>query len=161
MTLKVNASDFSVILNICEGPDRDIFTIPSRCEVIRYFKVSKKISSCEDQVIHPHEIMPGVLFARSIFNPEKPFLRVMNLTNDVVKIKNAIPKSENLSNYDVYSLDDVKNADSKRNLEIARLVGKGVPEYVKSDLVDLCMKFSDVFALSDDKFIYTKVAYQR
>lgn len=79
MTLKVNASDFSVILNICEGPDRDIFTIPSRCEVIRYFKVSKKISSCEDQVIHPHEIMPGVLFARSIFNPEKPFLRVMNL----------------------------------------------------------------------------------
>lgn len=61
----------------------------------------------------------------------------------------------------MYSLDDVKNADSKRNLEIARLVGKGVPEYVKSDLVDLCMKFSDVFALSDDKFIYTKVAYQR
>lgn len=151
MTLTVNTQDASIIVNIFEGPDKDSLVIPPRCEVIRHFKVSEKISLNEDQVLNPTEVAPGVVIARSIFNPNNPFLRVINTTDKPAVVKRILPKSEKLSNFDIYSVNDVTKETIDRKRKVNELVTKGVPEYVKRELGELCIKYADVFALQTDK----------
>lgn len=151
MSLTVNTPNSSVTLTIFEGPDKDNLIIPPRCEVIRHFKVVGKRSLEQDQIIHPTEITPGVLIARSIFNPKSPFLRVINTTDKAAIVKNILPKTENLSNYNIYSIDEINGSDQVRKKKIKEIIEKGVPKSVKKDLVQLCEKFSDVFALESDK----------
>ncbi|WP_331035211.1 reverse transcriptase domain-containing protein [Lactovum miscens] len=151
MTLTVTTSNCTVVLNIFEGPDKDSLIIPPRCEVVRHFKVVGKVSMLEDQVVHPTEIAKGVFLSRAIFNPNSPLLKVLNVNSEAVIIKNLLPETENLSNYDVYSADKIDNANKARGKKVTAIVGKGVPEYVKKELGDLCEEFSDVFALETDK----------
>lgn len=103
MILTVNTPRGSTTLPIFS---EDSLIIPPRCEVIRHFKIVGK-NSIEDQVIHPTEVAPGVIIARSIFNPNNPYLRVINTTNEPAMIKKTIPKSENLSNYYVFAIDEI------------------------------------------------------
>lgn len=151
MTLTVNLHDVSITVNIFEGPDNNTLVIPPRCEVIRHFKVSSKVSLTEDQVLNPKEILPGVMLARSIFNPNSPFIRVINTTDKPTLINRMLPNSENLSHFDIYSVDEVSQADKSRCKKISELISEGVPSYVKDDLNKLCLKYSDVFALKTDK----------
>lgn len=151
MTLTINTSDGFVVINIFEGPDKNSLVIPPRAEVIRHFKVSSKSSKTEDQVINPTEIAPGVLIARSIFNPNTPFLRVINTTNKPVTVNRNLPRTENLSFYDIYAIDEVNVNKIERSQKIAEAVSAEVPNYIKKDLIDLCQKYEDVFALKTDK----------
>lgn len=146
MILTVNTPRGSTTLPIFS---EDSLIIPPRCEVIRHFKIVGK-NSIEDQVIHPTEVAPGVIIARSIFNPNNPYLRVINTTNEPAMIKKTIPKSENLSNYYVFAIDEISQTEERKKA-ILDLVGKEVLQYAKKGLLELCGQYSDVFALNTDK----------
>lgn len=151
MTINVSTETDDVTLNIWEGPEENTVVIPPRCEVIRHFKVNKNVRLTEDQVINATELTPGVTIARSIFNPNSPFLRVINTSNETKVISNQLPKSLNLSNFNIYSIDDVINPTDQRSEKISTFVQKDVPKYIRDDLIKLCNEFSDVFALEEDK----------
>lgn len=150
MVLTIRTDRGDILLNIFEGPNNQI-AIPPRCEVIRHFKVSYKISLKQDQVLNAAEGTPGVMIARSIFDPKSPYLRVINTTNKIALINSILPKSENLSRYNIYSLDEINKTNSERKDKIKNLVTKDVPKYVRKELGELCEQYSDIFALDTDK----------
>lgn len=73
----------------------------------------------EDQVLNATKVKPGVIIARSIINPKQPFLKIINTTSHVAKISNVLPKSENLSNISVYSIDEINMSEIERKKKIA------------------------------------------
>lgn len=152
MTLTIQVNECSITIDIWEGPEENTIVIPPRSEVIRHFKVHKSTSLSEDQFIDPSEVIPGVMIARSIFDPKSPYIRVINTTDKFQVIPNQLPKSERLSNYDIISLTDINKNDKARLNELANIVGKEVPKYVQKDLVNLCKQYSDVFAMEQDKY---------
>lgn len=151
MTLTINTTEISIVLNIFEGPGKETTIIPARCEVIRHFKVCDKVNLTEDQVLNPTEIAPGIILARTIFNPNAPFVRIINTTSEPKTIKRTLPKSENLSNFDIYSINEIDTMLTDRKAKIKELITEGVPKYLQEDLTELAMKYSDVFALKSDK----------
>lgn len=151
MTLTIVTDEGDVILNIWEGPESGKLVLPPRSEVVRHFRVTNKVSLSQDQVVHPVEVMPDVMIARSIFNPNTAFLRVINLSNETKVISDVLHKSENLSSYDVFSIDEVTSKDEGRKEKVKGLVGKDVPSFVRNELLDLCGKYADIFALATDK----------
>jgi len=158
MTLTITVNNDIVTLNIWEGPEENTIVIPPRCEVIRHFKTKKTLT--EDQVIDSIEIIPGVYIAKSIFNPNSAFLRVMNTTNETKILKNTLPKTQNLSHFDVYAVDHVESNESRAQ-NIKEIVGKGVPKYVRDDLENLCTKYADIFAMENDKMTVNNFYQQK
>lgn len=62
------------------------------------------------------------MIARSIFNPNKPFLRVINTIDRAAVISNTLDRSENLSNCHIFSIDEVNANERNRKAEISKLV---------------------------------------
>lgn len=146
MTLTIVVDSGSVTLNIWEGPEENTIVIPPRCEVIRHFKTNRKTNLNQDQYIDSTEVTPGVIIAKSIFNPNSAFLRVINTTNETKVMKNKLPKSEDLSLFNIYAVDEIK-FDTNRAEKVSEIVGKDVPKYLRNDLQSLCKRYADLFAL--------------
>lgn len=123
--------------------------IPPRCQII------KQINLCnvtEDSVVFADEVYPGVLYANSIINKDNPYMKIINTTNENVFIPiNFTPKLEPLRNYDVYNINTNQSTVSERNQKLFRHLNleKVNPECT-TELVKLCSKYNDIFALDED-----------
>ena len=152
MSLTIQTESGPEILNIYEGLDEDSLVIPPRSECIRHFKVSPEVNMNEDQVLNPTELQPGVILARSVFNPKSPYIRVINTSKEIKIISKVLPKTENLSKFYVLSLSNVSLNDKERSEQLSKIVGENVPKYVHKELTDLCKKYADIFAMEKDKY---------
>jgi hypothetical protein len=63
MILTLRTDNGAITFNIIDGPTSNKISIPPRCEVIRHFNVSYKVSMKEDQVLNATEVAPGVMLA--------------------------------------------------------------------------------------------------
>lgn len=152
MTCSFHYNEHLVSIPMVHGPSDDILVLPARAEVFRTFYLSKFDNP---QFINNFEISPGVFVANSIANSKFPILKVINTTNEIKHISKTIHNTENLSNYNIYSMNRVQS-NPERSEILSKLFKKNSPEYVHNNLLPLLNEFNDVFALPTDKMTQNK-----
>lgn len=135
-----------IFIPIHEGPGEDTIVLPARSEVVRKFKLRH---SNNPRLVDSQEIKHGVFVARTIIDTDEPLVRVINTTDEVKVLKRNRLQAEDLSNYNVYSLDKVQDS-AERNKILIELIKQNTPEHAQELLIPLCSEFSDVFALETD-----------
>lgn len=147
MLFTINIENNFLTIPIQESPEEGFIVLPARAETIRRFQ---KINSNSDQLIPAQEIAPGVFISRTIVNPQNPYIQVLNTNQSTTKVTNKIPFSEDLDNYHFISFKENQN-DELRTTELLKILEPTFPEHVKTELIELCTEFSDIFALDTDK----------
>ena len=132
------------------------FTIEPRCEKIL------KINSFEvneDKLILHEEIAQGIFVASALVRPHKQqiSIRVLNTTENEVKIQNYIPKYHSLAEFNVIDYDQVKNNVERQKKVISKIQWTNTNKEEKEYLKKLIKRFSDIFHLEDDKLTYTNI----
>lgn len=148
MVLTIHFNQKSINLNILEGPNDTTLIIPPNCEVVREFK-------CESvnglKFINAHEVKPGVFIGNSIIDSSKPFIRVLNTTSESQVINKLVSYVQNLEDFEIYSIDKVDAHNLERNQKLIEILKEKIPTHVRNEMVNLCVEFSDVFALETDQ----------
>lgn len=80
----------------------------------------------------------------------RPLIRVLNTTSDTKVIPNVISHTENLSDFDIYTLEST-DGKKEKNRKLLNIIEKNTPKYAKKSVLSLCDQFADVFALDDDR----------
>lgn len=114
-----------VSIPILDSPTDDVLVLPARAEVFRTFYLPKYN---QPQFINNFEISPGIFVANSIGDSQYPILKVINTTNEIKNIPKSITKSENLSNFNIYSMNKIK-AIPERNKILTKLFEKNSPKH--------------------------------
>lgn len=86
--------------------------IPPRAEVIRRFEIDFD----GDCVIDNMEISDGIFISRTIVNPKHAHIRVLNTTDNYVKISNKLTHFEPLKNFNIYCIDETNKSDLRDKL---------------------------------------------
>lgn len=149
MTITLRINDSQVNIPIREGPRTGTTMLPARSEVIRKFNIR---NFCPDspQVIDSQEVESGVFIARTIAHSATPLIRVVNTNHEPRIISNCISKTEALSDFRIYCMNDA-NDNSNRTEELLKIFEKRTPTHVKKELLSLCAEYSDIFALDTDQ----------
>lgn len=127
------------------APHPNSITIPARSEVVRHIQIQCNTN----EVLVPHqELQRGIYIASTIVSKTYPLIRIMNTTNKNVELRKVHVLTESLSDYSIKKLPPTT---CTHDVEIIEVLSKHFPEFVKPQLMDLCTKFTDVFALESDK----------
>lgn len=125
-------------------------TIPARCEVIKYFECDECVHEC---VVCTEEVTEGVFVASSVVKPYERMIpvRILNVNDREVQLKNFRPKIDKLSNFyfckfnkNMNSVDRVDNVLNQVNI-------KNLTTEEKTSIEKICAKYADVFHIQDDK----------
>lgn len=123
------------------------FVLPPRCEVYRQVHVPNVMG---DLVVPSKELKPGVFCANSIIGSNNQIVKLVNTTDNTVKIdKNFCNLVTPLENYHIYALGQTDNANRNEKLK-NELNLANTPEDCKQQLLKLCNKYNDIFALKTD-----------
>lgn len=147
----------SVSIPMVDGPSDDTIVLPVRAEVFRTFVIPK---FTQPQFINNYEIAPGVFIANSIAQTQFPILKVINTTSEIKHIPKIIHHSENLSNYNIYSMNHTQ-ATPERNKQLSKLFMKNSPKHSHQELLPLLNEFNGIFALPDDKMTQNNFYQQK
>lgn len=147
MSLSFSFNGTQIFIPIRESPTENVITLPARSEVFRTFRLAKY---SERQFINNHEIAPGVFISNTIANSANPIIRVLNTTSQVVSIKNTLQKSENLSNFNIFTIN--QNQSNNARIEaLTQSFKRQSPKSIHDKLLPLLSEYSDIFALASDK----------
>lgn len=146
MSLQLNQNQPRVQVQIHNNLDNGTIFIPPRCEVI---KEIKNLKLNNDAVVINKEIKPGIFIARTIISKNNPLVKIINTTSDTVKLENFIPETEDLNNFEIFTVES--NQINREKTLIKELNTNETPLFVKNKLEQLCIQYSDIFALSTDK----------
>ena len=147
MALIIRFQNNSLHLELQDDRDDGFIEIPARCEIIKEVSLNKKVS--EDQVVQSQEISNGLFVASSIVNKNKPFLRMLNITDKSIKLKKKLDiQSQNISNFNILQYS---NSNINRKKRVLEKISKNLPKHASDSIVNLCSEFADIFALEDDE----------
>lgn len=133
------------------------FTIPPRYEYITYIETE----FAETCVVLNQKVQPNVFVANSIANPVngKIPVRLVNISNKPVVIKDLKPRIALAENYNVIELkkddqkyDKIRASKLLEELKLNHLSGSD-----EKAIKQICLKYSDIFCLKGDKLGTTNV----
>lgn len=144
MTLQPDFLSYVISIPVSNSLYKSSLILPPRCEVIR--KVH--FNSTENEVlIHDQEIAEGIFVGRTIVSTDRPFVRILNTTDEYMTLRNVVLKCEKISNYNVFNMNSYQNTNRSEVIEILQ---KNFPEFAKDKLTKICKEFEDIFALETD-----------
>lgn len=158
MTLSFFLNNHVCTLPIFDGPRDHTIAIPPRSQVYRIFHID---NFHKPQFVDQSEVEPGIFLANSMAISSSPIIKVLNTTDEVRIISNIISKSEDLSNYSIYTIDSVDQNNRERIDALLGYIKNNSPDYVHDDLVPLCSEYSDIFALETDHMTQNNFYEQR
>lgn len=147
MTLSSSVEGEHISIKINEGPSDDIVTLPARSQVFRTLKLTNFDTP---QFIPNTELAPGVFISNSIATSNKPMIKILNTTEEVVSIPRGIVKSQNLSDLEIYKIDHVSPDDSRVE-QLTKFFKSQSSTHSHKVLLPLLRQYSNVFALFTDK----------
>lgn len=137
----------------------DHFTcvISARTEVVKYIPTNM-MNTC---VVLQQQIVPHVFIANSIAEPINGTIpiRIVNLKNKPVTIENFKTNIKPASTYNVVELRQCKKNINKERAEklLKELKLNHLPNDEKQLISKICLKYSDIFCLENDKLETTNV----
>lgn len=136
--------------NICtpiyNGPQDDIIIVPPRCEIFRQINCLRHLS--QDALVLNKEIKSGIFVARSIVSKDNPIVKIINTTCQMATLKNLKLETADLDEFDIYNIE---TEPTDRSSNLLKQLNLDVPTYLKTDVLNLCLEYSDIFALKTDK----------
>lgn len=135
-------------------------TIPARCEIIKYFWVD----TTEDCIVIPDELAEGVFIAGTLGRPHDNMIpvRILNVRNEEIKLKNFTPKISYLKDYEVCSFN-TNNVSSIDRIDtvLNSLSMEHLNREEKHSLEKICAKYSDRFHLENEPLNVSNIYKQR
>lgn len=132
---------------IHDDMDGNIF-LPPRCEVFRRINIG---DTHKTFLVKSNEIVPGVFISNSIIDSNNPFLKFLNTTNETVKVKRNFSRYlSDIENYEIFSFNKLPSDDSRHQHLLSELNLENTPQDVKLNVMNLCKKYQDIFALETD-----------
>lgn len=131
--------------------------VPPRCEIIKYVKIGQDYEC----IVVPEEIGHGVFVAGAIAQPTMSKLipvRILNVQEKEVTIKNFKPKIANADDYDIVSFanESVKSVGRvEKVLESIKM--EHLNDEERRSLEHICAKYADVFHLTNDPLTVTNI----
>ncbi|RYX85566.1 RNA-directed DNA polymerase [bacterium] len=77
-------------------------------------------------------------------------IRVLNINSDPINIKNTLKVSQHLSEFNIYQVNKTMN-DEQRMKNFEKLLSEKSFKHAEREITELCMNYSDVFAMPEDK----------
>lgn len=123
--------------------------VPPRCEFIAYFNNSNYVDDC---VILPEQICDGVFTAGMVVKPfqHKMPVRILNTTENEVRLRNFMPKCQSASDFYIYKFSDVHMSVNRIDELLNVINTQDLTTEEISSLQKICAKFADVFQLDND-----------
>lgn len=143
MTLDVPLNHSMFYIPILEGPEEGTILLPPRSECIRKIYLN---NCTTPQVIENQQIEHGIFVPRMIIHPKNPIIRILNTSDEAKIIKTDSFVINSLNDYYVYQ----PNSRQNRTQKVIEILKRKFPEHVPKELIDLCSKYSDIFALDDE-----------
>lgn len=122
--------------------------LPARSEIFRVFRVT---ASEFPSVIQTREIAKDVFIPTTIAYAPETWIRVLNTTDENVVIPSYPIESQPLSDFDIFNTHGNSFKRNSRNEELKELLKTKIPTHAPTDLLEMCMNYSDIFAMPDDK----------
>lgn len=146
MEFTIRAPENNIYLKINHEPKENYSALAARCETFRIFHIQ---NFSGPSFIPGQEIQSGVVIPNTIAYESDVVVRVLNSNTDHQIIKNKIDAIP-LNDFDIYTHDKNANQNKERERKLTSYFEK-TPAHARNQLINLCMDYSDVFALSDDK----------
>lgn len=141
-----------------ESQNNTVLHVPARCEFIHYFRVSEE----QEYIVLPEQLGEGIFVAGLLTKPLSSSdrtipVRILNVRDEPVTIKNFVPKITEAKNYHI--LTHSEQCQSVNRVEqVLNLVKNGhLNQEEKKCLEHIVAKFSDIFHLPDDPLTVTDV----
>lgn len=145
-SIKTNLGKIDIELMTGLG-DNEI-VLPPRAEIFRIFKIK---TDKYPAMIPSKEIEHGVFIANTLTNRQNTMIRMVNTTDKVVRIRNLQIEADQLSDYNVYTMNENEGNEKERTEKLMQILKDRVDEPYRDNLLNLCEEFNDIFALDNDK----------
>lgn len=151
-SLKINFGYGSTVTTLQNPKILNVITIPPRSEI--YTELPIKLT--EDSVVINKEVAKGIFIASSIIDKDTPVVKLMNINNKPVVLKNINCKYEPLSSFEIPKINKgiSKNGKSEKLIYLEKLLIENNPHIkctIKDKFLKLLCEYSDVFALENEK----------
>lgn len=139
-----------ITIPIFTNPGSNVLFIPPRCEVIREMETLKLT---QDALVLNKEIHPGVFISRTIVSKNCPLVKIINTTSENVIVKDVKLETIPLDQFHICNVRPESNSENNtRYLDLLKeLSTDNIPTFAKNKVLELCNRFSDIFALKSDK----------
>lgn len=133
--------------------------IPPRCEVIK-FCFTDNTDEC---IIQNEEVCEGVLVGAAIVKAEgnKIPVRLLNVNEREIKLRNFRPKVESITNYEVYQYNCNKISVDRVDKVLDMINTKSLTTEELSSIEKICAKYADIFHLDGDPLTVTNIYRQK
>lgn len=145
LSLRPYNLNYPINIQLLESLNDGDVTLPARAEVFRVIRIDNDDS---DLVIPSQSIQDGVYIAGCIVSKKFPYVRIMNTNSENKFLNNISIEYEKLDDYEIL---DTANVDKSRRQSILSKLEKNFPGIAKLELLELCSKYIDIFALESDK----------
>lgn len=126
-----------------------IAIIPPRCESFKLFRIMSNEFPC---VVQAQDIEKDVRIPTTIAYNSQCWIRVLNTSDQIKMINNENLQISKLDQFDIYVTNgSASKGKSSRNDKLAEIIRKRTPEHVHESLISLCMEYSDIFHMEDDR----------
>lgn len=148
------------ILVPLESETNNLIKIPLRCEVI----IRCKTNYVDDCVIIQEQPCENIFVAGVLAKPDKDKtipVRVLNVSEQEVSLRNFKPRIDSLNNYSICSLNNDETHTVKRIDSILSLIN--LTNLNKEEIFSIqriCAKYADVFHLDGERLTVTNVCKQ-
>lgn len=135
-------------------------SLPPRSEVITYCEINKS----GEFVVMPEELCEGVLVAGIVVSSynEKIAVRIVNVNEREVQIRNFKPRLQCASDFEIYNFDKTDNLVIDRIDKILDSIDMSTLNIEeKLSIQKICAKYSDVFHLEGDPLTVTNLYKQK
>lgn len=159
MTFLIKTKDANIKLNIMNEPEENISILAARCETYRIFHIQ---NFSGPSLIPAQEISPGIIIPNTIAHTADTIVRVLNTSTSTESVNNTIFNAIPLTNFDIFTINKINdNKIKERNNKLIQYFSKSTPSHVRKETLELCMKYSDIFALPEDKMTTNNFYEQR
>lgn len=146
MSITFSQNGDRITIPLHDGPSDDTLVLPARAEVFRIFNIARY----EKPIFIPNqEIFPGIFMANTIANSKNPIIKIVNTTDEIKVIPKDIQKMENLSNYNIYTMNKTKT-EPNRFEKLSETLKRNIPKQYIEIMMPLLRSYSDIFALPND-----------
>lgn len=147
MTCTIRYDNFELIIPINYEPQENTVVLPARSETFRIFHIS---NFNQPTVLFKQEIEKLIFIPNTIIHSKDALIRVLNTNSEPKMIKNMIKTDENLNNFHIYKIERTNNGSLREN-RFRQLLSKRSFRHAKREIFELCLEYTDIFAMAEDK----------
>lgn len=136
--------------DIQHEPLKGTAVVPARSETFKMFHIKADKFPC---VVESREVDRNVFIPTTIVHEPRAWIRVLNVNIQPILIRTDGLNSQSIDNFDICVINGKSQSGyhESRDTQLTQVLNAKMPAHVKAKLIPLCLEFSDIFHLPNDK----------